>query len=232
MWRINPPCHICALFHSSSNVFLWYPQQVIDWRVLPIASSVIYAQNVSFCKGFDPSCCLIHDFGHFCLGESGCWTCFLIDRDDVTLLDGALSSSTAQSRIFHQPAKVFRYDSEVHVHVGPLLHPWKKSFPESLGAQDRMIRVMYSFKLEARVAETNDMKDATPSNWNFSKGIDPSLFKWIESTKQSSRHAGYLTWWYLKRSLHEHFKICMSPTFLSCYNWIRTLQRWYCCPPY
>ena len=34
-----------------------------------------------------------------------------------------------------------------------------------------MIRVMYSFRLEARVAETNDMKDATPSNWNVRKAL-------------------------------------------------------------
>ena len=30
---------------------------------------------------------------------------------------------------------------------------------------------IYSFRLEARVAETNDMKDATPSNWNVRKAL-------------------------------------------------------------
>lgn len=38
-----------------------------------------------------------------------------------------------------------------------------------------MIRVMYSFRLEATVVETHDTKDATPSNWNCPKGIEGTV---------------------------------------------------------
>jgi hypothetical protein len=67
----------------------------------------------------------------------------------------------------------FRYADSPEAHVGPLQHLWKYA-PEALGARD-MISGLYPFMLAATVAERNDAKDVTPSNWNCPKGIEGTI---------------------------------------------------------